>query len=465
MRRHISPAVIASGVAALIILAGCSSTSPEGETSTTTFETPAEEETTAVAAGCEAYADYMGNESASVSFFRSSLPLEQDLFEKSWTEFESCTGIDIVYEGTDQLEAELPSRIQVGNEPDIALIPGPILLAKLVAGGGPVPAPAGTVANVEAHWSPAWKSYGTVDGTFYAAPLGSDMKSLVWYSPKTFQANGYALPTTWDELWALSDQMVVDGVKPWCGGIKSDTTTGQEATAWLAQIMLRMFGGETYDQWVNHEIQFDSPEVTAAMDVLAGWMKYPEYVNGGFGDVQTIATTPSEDSGGPILTGECGMLQNASSYAKEWDRLKKGVTVAIDGDVFAFYLPAIDDVIAPQPVVGTGNFVLALSDRSEVAAVQRYLSSAEFATSRAALGGWVSANRSIPLDTYVEGSIEQMSAEYLIGLEGTFRFEASDLMPEAVGAGAARTEMTQWFSEDKPTAEVLRAINAAWPSS
>ena len=469
LKRRRGATVLAGGVAALMLLAACSSDSSTDATATEeATATATEEATTDVAAGCEAYADYMGNEGASVSIFTSILPPEQGLFEQSWSEFETCTGIDIVYEGSDQFEAQLPTRIAGGNAPDIAFIPQPGLLAKLVADGGPVAAPAGTVSNVDTYWNPAWKSYGTVDGTFYAAPLGSNMKSFVWYSPKTFAANGYTVPTTWDELWALSDQMVADGVKPWCGGIESGGATGWAATDWLEQIMLRMYGGEVYDQWVNHELLFDSPEVTAAMDVLAGWMKNPDYVNGGFGNVQTIATTAFQDAGGPILDNsipECGMLQQASFYANFWTNFQEGATVGPDGDAFAFYLPAIDEGIAPQPVVGGGEFVAAFADRAEVVAVQNYLSSAEFATNKASLGTWVSANSGVPADTYAPGSIDQLSAQYLTDLGGTFRFDASDLMPAAVGAGAMWTEMTAWFAEDKPTAEVLKAIDAAWPAS
>lgn len=467
IKRRRGALVLAGGVAAAMLLAACGGsddTSSETAAETSAEETAAEE-TAEVAAGCEAYASYAGNEGTSVTLFTSILPPEQQLFEEAWAEFESCTGIDIVYEGSDQFEAQLPTRIAGGNAPDLAFIPQPGLLAKLVEGGGVVAAPESVVANVDSYWNPAWKAYGTVDGTFYAAPLGSNMKSFVWYSPKVFADKGYAVPTTWDELWALSDQMVADGVKPWCGGIESGGATGWPATDWLEQIMLRLYGGEVYDKWVNHEILFDSPEVTAAMDVLAGWMKNPDYVNGGFGNVQTIATTPFQDAGKGILSGECGMLQQASFYANFWGNFQEGATVAADGDAFAFYLPAIDDAVAPQPVVGGGEFVAAFSDRPEVQAVQTYLASPEFATSKVSLGTWVSANSGVPLDAYAPGSIDQLSAQYLTDLSGTFRFDASDLMPAAVGAGAEWTEMTAWFAEDKPTAEVLKAIDAAWPAS
>ena len=463
-------AAIAGSIATLMLLAACSSDGPSEENAEATTqpsptqETPTQEADTQEVAGCEMYVEYQDTQDASVSIFTSIVAPQQGLFEQSWKEFETCTGIDIVYEGSDQFEAQLFARIAGGNPPDIAFIPRPSLLAELVAGGGPVPASQDTVFNADTYWNPEWKSYGTVNGTFYAAPLGSHMNSFVWYSPKTFAANGYAIPTTWDELWALSDQMVADGlVKPWCGGLEAGSQTGWPSTDWLEEIMLRMFGGEVYDQWVSHELDFDSPQVTAAMDVLAGWMKNANYVNGGFGDVQTIATTPFQEAGRPILNGECGMLQQSNLYASTWGELQVGATIGPDGDVYAFYIPVINNMVAPQPVVGDGEFVTAFSDRPAVAAVQSYLSSAEFATSKVSLGTWVSANNGVLLDTYAEGSIDKLAAQYLTDMGGTFRFDASELMPAVVGAGAMLTEMTQWFALGTPTAEVLQAIDAAWP--
>ena len=465
MRRR-GATLLVGGVAATMLLAACGggSSSSESSEAAATTEASAAASEGAVAAGCEAYAAYAPAEGTSVTIFTSILPPEQQLFEESWAEFETCTGIDIVYEGSDQFEAQLPTRIAGGNAPDIAFIPQPGLLQKLVQAGGPVAAPEAVVANVDQYWNPAWKNYGTVDGTFYAAPLGSNMKSFVWYSPKKFAEWGITVPTTWDEMFAAADAIAAAGVKPFCGGIESGGATGWPSTDWLEQIVLRTQGGEVYDKWVSHEIPFDSPEITAAMDILAGWMKNPDYVNGGFGDVKTIATTAFQDAGGPILKGECAMLQQASFYANFWENFQPGTTIAEDGDVFAFYLPAVDEAIAPNPVVGGGEFVTAFSDRPEVATVQAFLSSAEFATAKASKGTWVSANSGVPLETYVN-PIDALSAKYLTDPAGTFRFDASDLMPAAVGAGSFWKEMTAWFAEDKPTADVLKAIDASWPAS
>ncbi len=467
MRRR-GATILVGGVAATMLLAACGGSSSSSESSSEAAA-PSESAMASegggdVAAGCEAYAAYMGNEGTSVTLFTSVLPPEQQRYEDAWKPFEDCTGIDIVYEGSDQFEAQLPTRIAGGNAPDLAWIPQPGLLAKLVQQGGPVPAPQSVADNVDQYWNPAWKAYGSVDGTFYGAPNSSNMKSFVWYSPKVFAEKGYTVPTTWDELFALSDQMVADGIKPWCGGIESGGATGWPATDWLEQVVLRTQGGDVYDQWVAHEVLFNSPQITEAMDTISGWMKNPDYVNGGFGNVQTIATTAFQDAGKPILDAKCGMLQQASFYAAQWESFQPGAVVAEDGDVFAFFLPQIKDEF-PNPVVGGGEFTTAFSDRPEVQAAQTYLSSAEYATARAAQpGGWVSANSGVPLDTYTD-AIAKLSAQFLTDPNGIFRFDASDLMPAAVGAGAEWTQMTAWFGEDKPTADVLQAIDDAWPAS
>ena len=106
----------------------------------------------------------------------------------------------------------------------------------------------------------------------------------------------------------------------------------------------------------------------------------------------------------------------------------------------------------------------AFSDKPEVQAFQTFLSSAEFATEKVKQGGWVSANSGVPLDAYTD-NISKLSAQYLTKSDATFRFDASDLMPAAVGAGEEWKQLTAWFAEDKPTDQVLNAIDAAWPAS
>jgi alpha-glucoside transport system substrate-binding protein len=319
--------------------------------------------------------------------------------------------------------------------------------------------PAQTVTN-ENQWSDTWKKYGTVNGTFYAAPMSANLKTLVWYSPKAFTKAGYQVPKTWADLMALSSKIASTGSKVWCGGIGSGTATGWPATDWLEEVVLSTFGGDVYDQWVNHQIKFNSPQIKQAMQTVAGWMQNPAWVNAGIGNVKTIATTTFQDAGKPILSGKCWMLQQASFYEAQWP---KGTKVGTDGDVMAFYLPPVNAQI-PTPVEGGGEFVGAFSNRPEVQAVQNYLSTAAWATSRIKVAsGWVSANKGVDPAVYTD-PIDQLSAQLLTQANATFRFDASDLMPAAVGAGQEWKSMTAWFAEGQSIDKTLSDIDGAWPS-
>ncbi len=435
-RRRVMLAGSAVAAAGLLLTACSSGTSTPADTSAGSSGSAS------VPAGCEAYADYMGHEGTTVTMFASILSPESDALEASWAEFSKCTGITIQYEGTNEFESQLPVRVQGGQAPDLAIIPQPGLLARMAPNA--VAAPQAVSDNVDKYWSADWKKYATVDGTFYGAPMSANAKSLVWYSPKMFADKGYQVPTTWDEMMKLSDTIANngDGIKPWCGGIGSGTATGWPATDWLEEIVMRSAGPDVYDQWVSHDVKFDSPQIKDAMGILEKWMKNPDYVNGGHGDVASIATTTFQDAGLPILKGQCYMLQQASFYAAQWP---EGTKVGPDGDVWAFYLPAIGDKFG-KPVEGGGEFVVAFSDRPEVQAVQTYLSTPEWATSRIKqASGWVSANNGVDPSVY-SAPIDQLSAELLTDPKATFRFDASDLMPSAVGSGAEWTQFTNWFA-------------------
>lgn len=409
------------------------------------------------ATDCAPYSAYKSMKGKSVTMFTSILEPELTTLKNSWKDFEICTGVKIKIEGSNQFEALLPVRVKGGNAPNIAVIPQPGLLAKMVATGKVKVAPKGVVANVKKYWSPSWKELGSVKGKFYAAPLGANMKSLVWFSPKQFKKNGYTVPKTWDEMTALADKMAANGQTAFCGGIGSGGATGWPATDWVEQIVLREYGSKVYGDWVSHKVKFSDPKIVAAMGKVAAWMQNPKWV----GDVKAIATTSFQDAGKGIPTGECNMLQQASFYGNIL--AEAGNTIAANGDVFAFYLPATNKKVS-IPVVGGGEFLAGFSSKPEVQAVLTYLSSPTFATARVIRGNWVSANSGVPLDAYKD-PISRLSAQYLSNPKSTFAFDASDLMPAAVGAGAEWTQFTAWFGEGKSIAEVTKAIDAAWPTS
>jgi len=409
---------------------------------------------------CSVYEEFGDLEGKSVSVYTSIVSPEDTPHIESYKPFEECTGVKVNYEGSREFEAQLVVRIQSGNAPDIAFIPQPGLLNTLVQDSGQVvPAPDAVSANVDEFFDESWKEYGTVDGTFYAAPLGANVKSFVWYSPQAFADAGYEVPETWDEMMDLSDQIVADGAIPWCAGIGSGDATGWPATDWLEDVLLRTAGPDVYDQWVDHSIPFNDPQVAEALGEVGSILKNDQYVNGGLGGVTSIASTEFGDAGLPILDGSCFMHRQASFYQANWP---EGTEVAEDGDVFAFYFPSMST--DERPLLGGGEFVAAFADRPEVQALQTYLSTDEWANIKAQLSGpgWVSANTGLD-PANLTSPIDQLSAELFQDDSAVFRFDGSDLMPGEVGAGTFWTEMTAWIANNKDDKSVLDAIEASWP--
>ncbi|GAA0462578.1 alpha-glucoside ABC transporter substrate-binding protein [Actinoplanes capillaceus] len=411
----------------------------------------------AAAIDCSPYTAFGDLKGKTVTIYTGIVTPEDTPHKESYVPFEKCTGVTVKYEGDKAFETQILVRAEAGNPPDIAYVPQPGLLQNLVKTGKAVEAPAETAANVDKFWGPDWKAYGTVDGKFYAAPLGANVKSLVWYSPKEFADKGYQIPTTLDELKALSDKIVADGGKPWCAGIASGEATGWPLTDWMEDFMLRLSGAETYDKWVKHEIPFNGPEPTQALDAVGAYLKNDQYVNGGLGDVKSIASTTFQDAGLPILDGQCSLHRQASFYAANFPA---GTKVAEDGDVYAFYLPGKD--ATTKPVLGGGEFVLAFADRPEVKAFQTYLSSDVWANTKAKLSsGWVSANKGLD-PANLTNPIDKLSAGILQDPNAQFRFDGSDMMPAAVGSNSFWKQTTAWII-GQDTKTTLDNIEKSWP--
>ena len=406
---------------------------------------------------CAQFSSFGDLKGKTVSVYTGIVTPEDTAYKESYKPFEQCTGVTVKYEGDKSFETQILVRTKAGNPPDLAIVPQPGLLKQLVATGKAVEAPAEVSANVDKFWGKDWKAYATVDGKFYGAPSGASVKSLVWYSPSEFKDAGYAVPTTLDELKTLTDKMVADKKKPWCAGIASGEATGWPLTDWQEDMMLRLYGPETYDKWVNHEIPFNGPESTAALDAVGGYLKNPAYVNGGLGDVKSIATTTFQDAGLPILEGTCSLHRQASFYAANFP---KGTKVAEDGDVFAFYLPGKD--ASAKPVLGGGEFNVAFADRPEVKAFQTYLSTDTWANIKAkASQGWVSANKGLDPNN-LSNPIDKLAAQILLDPKTSFRFDGSDQMPAAVGSNAYWKQVTSWIT-GQDTKTTVDNIEKAWP--
>ena len=365
-----------------------------------------------------------------------------------------CTGVEIVWEGTDQFETEVNVRLEGGNPPDVIDYPQPGLMAGHVDKGFLQEFPETLAAHTNNDFIAGWDSYGTFDSKVYGIPGRSNIKSLVWYSPQAFADGGYEIPESLEDLTALSDQIVEDGGVPWCIGAESGVATGWVLTDWMEDFMLRTHGEDVYDQWISHELPFNDPKVAEVADAVGAFVKNPDYL-GGENSVKAIATTKFQDGGLPILDGSCFMHRQASFYSGNWP---EGTTIGDGEDVNFFYLPS--PASGPKYMLGAGDIYAAGTDKPETFDVLTYTGSVDYQLHIVNTRSELSPNLSIDFEAIDDPLIRQLSE--LQASADVFRFDASDLMPGAVGAGTLWTEITAWvIGGDTDT--FVNNVENSWP--
>ena len=162
-----------------------------------------------------------------------------------WKAFEDATGITVNYIGNKEFEARISIAVDAGQAPDIADFPQPGLLRRFVEAGKIVDVntlhPGGLPdGDLQSELAGHGHDEGAErDRSRPVSGTARFVKSLVWYPKDDFDKAGYKVPQTWDEMLALSDQIVADGDTPWCIGIESQAATGWPATDWMEDVMLR----------------------------------------------------------------------------------------------------------------------------------------------------------------------------------------------------------------------------------
>lgn len=368
--------------------------------------------------------------------------------------FTEATGVEVIYEGSDAFTTLVPVRVDSGNPPDIALFPQPGLMLDFAREGQMVPL---TDFIDRPTLAAAYDEYllnlVSLDSDVYGLWMRADVKSLVWYNPQAFAAQGYTVPETWAELEALSDRMIADGSKPWCLGIESGQATGWVGTDWVEDILLRQAGPAVYDQWFSHEIPFSDPQVKAAFEGFGAIALNPDAVLGG---TTGILSTSFGEAPLPLFADPPGCyLHRQASFIVEFlpDTVEPGANLSV------FPLPPIDPAQGNAVVLG-GILFGVFNDTPAVRALMAYLATPEPHTIWAGLGSYISPHRQVNLDAYPD-DLTRQQAEILQEAE-ILRFDGADLMPGAVGTGAFWSGIVDYVDgQDLDT--ILQNIDAAWP--
>jgi alpha-glucoside transport system substrate-binding protein len=282
------------------------------------------------------------------------------------------------------------------------------------------------MGQIRADHSDAWIDLGTIDGNLYGLFIKAATKSTVWYNPGNFAEAGYEIPETWDELVALSEEMLADGTAPWSIGIESGGATGWPATDWIAEILLAESGPDVYDQWVAHEIPWTDPAIKSAFEKFGVMALTSGFVPGGADAI--LATGFEEASYLPFQDPPQAHMYFLGSFTQGFIANQfPDLVPEQDYDFFKF--PYVDPAYAGA-ATGGADVAAMFNDTPSARSLMNYLADGASWESWAAAGGYASPNRSLDPSVYPD-ALAAKAAEQLTE-SAIFRFGAGDLMPSEV---------------------------------
>jgi alpha-glucoside transport system substrate-binding protein len=351
-------------------------------------------------------------------------------FQAMVAPWQQSTGYNMSFTGTRDLIAILTTRVQAGNPPDVAILPAPGFMQELAKAGNLTPLDSFLdMTTINQDYAQGWVDLGTVNGHLYAIFMKASDKGTVWYDPKTFTANGWTVPQTWDDMITLSDQIVADAKvppAPWSIAVESGASSGWPATDWMAEILLRKYGGDVYDALVDHTIPWTDSRVKDMWQMFGTVALTPGYVPGG---ATAILATNFQD--GTYLPFE-DPPKAAMDYLGDF-------TAGFISTQFPDLVPEEDYSFFPFPtiteqysggVTGGADLVVAFTDTPVVQSFVEYLSTAQAQTIWVKRGGFTSVNNQVSLSDYPD-VLTRDAAQQLTGAT-LFRFGAGDSMPAAV---------------------------------
>jgi alpha-glucoside transport system substrate-binding protein len=402
-----------------------------------------------------------GENTGSVELLSAGEPEETDAYQVI---FDELITADADYDVEVISASDFAQQFQIqaeGGTLDVAAVPQPGAIADLAEAGDIVALEdmGFDIDELNDLLGESFMALGEVDGKHYGLPTNINLKSMVWYPKDNFDDAGYEVPETWDDLMALSDQIVADGGTPWCVGFESGGDSGWPATDWMEDIMLRTAGPEVYDQWYQHEIPFNDPAVLAAAETFGDVMFTEGYVLGGAAATADIAFG---DAPAPMFEPEPGCwLHRQATFINSF--FPEDAEAGVDYDWFA--LPPIDQ----EGILYAGELTVVgrNGNRPEVVDFLNQFIDEEVQCEMGSvqISSRISPNVNVGPDCYANDILADASEILTQALEeDTGRFDASDLMPAAVGSGSFWTGMLEYMRSGPDSIEgVLEDIESSWP--
>lgn len=314
-------------------------------------------------------------------------------------------------------QALLDTRVQAGTPPDVAFWNVTQLQQykdKLVD--------MDTLGASKDAYIPGAVDPGVIDGKWIGLPVKSDIKTIIWYSPANFEAFGYTVPTTWDELDALVEKMVADGNVAWSMGLESGDATGWTGSDFIQDILLVKQGPQYVMGIIDGSVPYNDAGVKEAYEIYGKWAMDPKYTVGG---AQGTLSTKFDAAILKVFSDppEAFMVKQSGFAAGT-------ITDQYPNDVFGtdydfFVIPGA------KGLQGGSDWLMAFSDKPAVKALVSYLSSPD--------GGkaWAQASFDLSPNKAAEGNYTDEAlvkkAEAFYSAEG-FTPDIGDTIPGGFGS-------------------------------
>lgn len=314
--------------------------------------------------------------------------VEEENFAAAIAPIVEACGIVVVPESSRD-QALLQTRIESGEPWDIVIWPtrGPALSYSDML------QPLDAVGADASNYAEALVSAGSSSTAWITIPLKVDPKSVIWYSPASFDANGYTVPTTWDEFVALVDQMAADGNVPLSMGFESGDATGWTGSDFIQDILLATQGPAYVAGLINGSVPYNDAGVAAAYEIYSSWATDPTYAAGGADGTLSTGFIPAiyvpfEDPPGALMVKQSGFA--GGEVAAQFPELVSGE----DYDFFPFP--------GAQGVQVGADFMAVFNDTPAVQALVGYLTSAEGGAQWASTGFGFTPNLGASPSDYAE---------------------------------------------------------------
>jgi alpha-glucoside transport system substrate-binding protein len=181
-----------------------------------------------------------------------------------------------------------------------------------------------------------------------------------------------------------------------------------------------------YDQWWQGTKKWTSPEIKKAWETFGTIVANPKMVLGG---KSAMLATAFGDSGNPMFSNppRCYLHHQASFITDFFVKANPGLKA---GEDYNFFMTPDIDTKYAGAVTGAGDLFGMFKDTPQSRALMNWLTTPEAQAIWVKRGGALSPNKKV---TDYPDKIAADSAKALTAAK-TFRFDGSDLMPEAMNA-------------------------------